>query len=110
MPSSVGKVFGQLSIQDIGFCLCLGQCCTVVVQQLFKVFVVSGLELDEEDSCPPDLEAVEVVQQVPQQQQPQQQPSSSASLLTALGADSELIRNLAIAIKVRFFTFVSDLA
>merc|ERR1711988_1834953 len=63
-------------------------------------------DLDEEDGCPPDLEAVEEVQvqqqvqqqqQVVQQQQVHQQQSEQEKLNQFL--DSDLIRNLAIAIK-----------
>jgi hypothetical protein len=72
-------------------------------------------EVDEEDSCPPDLEAVEIQQrqeqvQVQQQvqfeqvveHQEQQGTTTQQVSLNSLGLDpsSELVRNLAIAIKV----------
>ena len=69
--------------------------------------------MDEEDGCPPDLEAVEEVQvqqqvqqqqQVVQQQQVHQQQSEQEKLNQFL--DSDLIRNLTIAIKVRNYPFV----
>ena len=84
-------------------------------------------EVDEEDSCPPDLEAVELQQQQQQQQlqlqqqqqqyhqqqqqaveaqrppvQQEQQPVQNLELNLS-GLDSDLVRNLAIAIKVRDF-------
>ena len=71
------------------------------------LFIILG-DLDEEDGCPPDLEAVEEVQvqqqvqqqqQVVQQQQVHQQQSEQEKLNQFL--DSDLIRNLTIAIKVR---------
>ena len=62
--------------------------------------------MDEEDGCPPDLEAVEEVQvqQQQQQQQVQQQQLDQEKLNQFL--DSDLIRNLTIAIKVRNYPFV----
>merc|ERR1712048_1280411 len=58
-------------------------------------------ELDEEDSCPPDLESVEPV--VPHKQQvefnQQQQTTVQPEFNLTLEADSELLRNLAIAIQ-----------
>ena len=65
--------------------------------------------MDEEDGCPPDLEAVEEVQvqqqqQQQQQQQVQQQQLDQEKLNQFL--DSDLIRNLTIAIKVRNDPFV----
>merc|ERR1711881_162897 len=54
-------------------------------------------ELDEEDSCPPDLEAVDVVP--PQQQQHQQVQPQQQQQEFQLEANSELIRNLCIALK-----------
>jgi len=59
-------------------------------------------ELDEEDSCPPDLESVDVVQQqVDYQQQQQQRTTTQQTSLEQIlfEPDSELLRNLAIAIK-----------
>merc|ERR1712045_810256 len=67
-------------------------------------------EVDEEDSCPPDLEAVELQEQQQQQRQQQQQEQQSsvqnnlnnksdACELNLQGLDSDLVRNLAIAIK-----------
>ena len=100
------KVFGQLSIvQDIGFCLGIGHTRSIsvfVVATFLAILISSGLgELDEEDSCPPDLEAVDVQQQQPQQQQLQ------FGFQQELGADSELIKNLMIAIKVStIFLFI----
>ena len=69
----------------------------------FFWILVSG-ELDEEDSCPPDLESVDVVQQqVDYQQQQQQRTTTQQTSLDQVlfEPDSELLRNLAIAIKVR---------
>ena len=63
--------------------------------------------MDEEDGCPPDLEAVEEVQvqqQQQQQQQVQQQQLDQEKPNQFL--DSDLIRNLTIAIKVRNDPFV----
>ena len=62
--------------------------------------------MDEEDGCPPDLEAVEVQvqqqQQLVQQQVQQQlrQDNSSQQEKLKQFLDSDLIRNLTIAIKV----------
>lgn len=75
-------------------------------QQQQQVVVEENGDLDEEDGCPPDLEAVEEVQvqqqvqqqqQVVQQQQVHQQQSEQEKLNQFL--DSDLIRNLTIAIK-----------
>jgi len=57
--------------------------------------------LDEEDGCPPDLEAVEEVQVQQQQQQQQQQVQQQQLDQEKLNQflDSDLIRNLTIAIK-----------
>lgn len=62
----------------------------------------TGADVDEEDSCPPDLEAVEVeqVQQQHQFEQPRAQEQPAPAALFDPGSD--LIRNLAIAIRVRF--------
>ena len=92
----------------------------VEVQRISKALCFSlAAEVDEEDSCPPDLEAVELQQQQQQQQhQPQQayqqpepqqqvhqappQPSvpQQQDLFAGLDPTSDLVRNLAIAIKV----------
>merc|ERR1712156_1401624 len=60
-------------------------------------------ELDEEDSCPPDLESVDPVvqQQVDYHQQQQQRTTTQQTSLDQVlfEPDSELLRNLAIAIK-----------
>merc|ERR1712029_509706 len=75
-------------------------------QQQQQVVVEENGDLDEEDGCPPDLEAVEEVQvqqqvqqqqQVVQQQQVHQQQTEQEKLNQFL--DSDLIRNLTIAIK-----------
>merc|ERR1739836_152795 len=75
-------------------------------QQQQQVVVEENGDLDEEDGCPPDLEAVEEVQvqqqvqqqqQVVQQQQVHQQQSEQEKLNQFL--DSDLIRNLTIAIR-----------
>jgi len=70
-------------------------------QHVQEVHLEENGELDEEDSCPPDLEAVDVVppqqqQQQQQQVQPQQQQQQQEFQLEA---NSELIRNLCIALK-----------
>ena len=64
--------------------------------------------MDEEDGCPPDLEAVEEVQVQQQQQQQQQQVQQQQLDQEKLNQflDSDLIRNLTIAIKVRNYPFV----
>ena len=91
----------------------------VEVQRISKALCFSlAAEVDEEDSCPPDLEAVELQQQQQQQQpQPQQvhqQPEpqqvhqappppsvpQQQDLFAGLDPTSDLVRNLAIAIKV----------
>merc|ERR1712228_389204 len=60
---------------------------------------VSG-ELDEEDSCPPDLESVEpAVKQHQQVEFNQRQQTTAQQDFVNLDADSELLRNLAIAIR-----------
>merc|ERR550532_1458519 len=66
-------------------------------QQQQQVVVEENGDLDEEDGCPPDLEAVEEVQVQQQQQQLQQQQLDQEKLNQFL--DSDLIRNLTIAIK-----------
>merc|ERR1712110_1104984 len=62
-----------------------------------------GAEVDEEDSCPPDLEAVELHQQQQEQQSAVQNnlnnKSDAGELNHLQGLDSDLVRNLAIAIK-----------
>lgn len=80
-----------------------------------KKLILVSIIVDEEDSCPPDLEAVEIQQrqeqvQVQQQvqfeqvveHQEQQGTTTQQVSLNSLGLDpsSELVRNLAIAIKV----------
>merc|ERR1712045_530180 len=92
----------------------------VEFSQRHQVQFEEPAEVDEEDSCPPDLEAVELQQQQQQQQQqhhhqqqkqqaveaqrpvqqeqhPVQNLKSDVSNLE--GLDSDLVRNLAIAIK-----------
>ena len=73
--------------------------------------------MDEEDGCPPDLEAVEVqVQQQQQQQQlVQQQVQQQLQQDTSIQQeklkqflDSDLIRNLTIAIKVSKVYFIES--
>merc|ERR1719492_522510 len=84
----------------------------VEFSQRHQVQFEEPAEVDEEDSCPPDLEAVELQQQQQQQrqqqyQQQEQQSSvqnnlnnkSDAGELNLQGLDSDLVRNLAIAIK-----------
>jgi len=70
-------------------------------QQCQDIHLEENGELDEEDSCPPDLESVEPV--VPHQQQvefnQQQQQTTVQQDFVNLDADSELLRNLAIAIR-----------
>merc|ERR1712223_1182187 len=57
-------------------------------------------ELDEEDSCPPDLESVEpAVKQHQQVEFDQRQQTTAQQDFVNLDADSELLRNLAIAIR-----------
>ena len=94
--------------RTLDFCLGIGQ--TRIWLQFD--YLLLG-DLDEEDGCPPDLEAVEEVQvqqqvqqqqQVVQQQQVHQQQSEQEKLNQFL--DSDLIRNLTIAIKVRNYPFV----
>ena len=68
----------------------------------FIWILVSG-DLDEEDSCPPDLESVEpVVSQNQQVEINQQQRTTAQQDFVNLDTDSELLRNLAIAIKVTY--------
>ena len=93
--------------RTLDFCLGIGQ--TRIWLQFD--YLLLG-DLDEEDGCPPDLEAVEVqVQQQQQQQQQvqqqvqQQQQQSVENTLNQQEQlkkflDSDLIRNLTIAIKV----------
>merc|ERR1719412_1392808 len=93
----------------------------VEFSQRHQVQFEEPAEVDEEDSCPPDLEAVELQQQQQQQQQQQrhhqqqqqqaveaQRPVQQEQLpvqnlksdvLNLEGLDSDLVRNLAIAIK-----------
>merc|ERR1719288_204894 len=97
----------------------------VEFSQRHQVQFEEPAEVDEEDSCPPDLEAVELQQQQQQQRQQQQQfeklqqqqqyqqqqqeqqssvqnnlnNKSDAGELNLQGLDSDLVRNLAIAIK-----------
>merc|ERR1719219_170048 len=70
-------------------------------QQCQDIHLEENGELDEEDSCPPDLESVEPV--VPHKQQvefnQQQQTTVQPEFNLTLEADSELLRNLAIAIQ-----------
>merc|ERR1711936_121798 len=81
------------------------------------ILLCLSAEVDEEDSCPPDLEAVELQQQQQQQQQHHQQQQQAvearrpvqqeqhpvqnlkSDVLNLEGLDSDLVRNLAIAIK-----------
>merc|ERR1719273_657045 len=95
----------------------------VEFSQRHQVQFEEPAEVDEEDSCPPDLEAVELQQQQQQQRQQQQQfeklqqqyqqqqqeqqssvqnnfnNKSDAGEVNLQGLDSDLVRNLAIAIK-----------
>ena len=94
--------------RTLDFCLGIGQ--TRIWLQFD--YLLLG-DLDEEDGCPPDLEAVEVqvqqqqqqqqqVQQQVQQQQQQQSVENTVNQQEQLKKflDSDLIRNLTIAIKV----------
>merc|ERR1711963_476832 len=83
-------------------------------QQQHVRFEREPTEVDEEDSCPPDLEAVELQpQQVHQQPEPQQvhqappPPSVPQQQDPFAGLDptSDLVRNLAIAIKTSMETY-----
>merc|ERR1711963_1174627 len=92
-------------------------------QQQHVRFEREPTEVDEEDSCPPDLEAVELQQQQQQQQpQPQQvhqQPEpqqvhqappppsvpQQQDPFAGLDPTSDLVRNLAIAIKTSMETY-----
>ena len=61
--------------------------------------MVTG-ELDEDDSCPPDLESVD---QVPYYQESR---STGQGPILGFAPDNQLLRNLAIAIRVRHLFFV----
>merc|ERR1712223_2035916 len=69
-------------------------------QQQQHIHLEENGDLDEEDSCPPDLESVEpVVSQNQQVEINQQQRTTAQQDFLNLDTDSELLRNLAIAIK-----------
>jgi len=79
-------------------------------QQCQDIHLEENGELDEEDSCPPDLESVEPV--VPHKQQvefsQQQQTTVQPEFNLSLEADSELLRNLAIAIQAGMEAYQGD--
>ena len=62
------------------------------------LILVTG-ELDEDDSCPPDLESVD---QVPYHQDSR---STGQGPILGFAPDNQVLRNLAIAIRVRHLFF-----